>query len=657
MRRVNSFRIVWLSVAILVASACGSQGDSSPSGAGAPRERVGSSSAALGTCASAALTASLTTPQSPGPTITLTAASGTCTAPLYQFWIDDNSGGDGWNMVQDFSPSATFNWDTSAAPDGTYYFQVLIKDSTSISTYDTAGYLDFTLQGAGGVCTNGTMTASLASPQSPGPIVTLTGAGASCAHPLYQFLIDDYSGPNGWQIVQDFSPNATFAWDTSAAADGTYYLMVYMRDSTSNSRFDSAGGLTYTLQAGADGICTNATMTSSLPSPQSPGPTMTLTGAGATCANPLYQFWIDDYSGLTGWKMVQDYSPNATYIWDTSAALDGTYFLNVWIKDSSSNTTTFDTVGGLTYTLQGAGGVCTNAALAADSSSPEPAGTTVTLTGSSSGCVTPQYELWQLAPGASSTWTIVQPWSSNPRYLWDTSAESFGEYQWSVWVRDATSNSPFDNYSAAMSFTIAPAGTCGNATISATPAGPQLAGPQVTVSGGSTECGSPLYEFWQLAPGSQTGWTIVQPWGAASAYAWNTTTEAAGTYGWQVWVKDASSTTTTYDSSTSFNYEIDAANGSCANAAVAASLASPQPVGAAITITGAATSCSAPQYEFWELVPGDEWAIVQPWSATSTFAWSTTSQSPGEYMFEVWTRDASSTQNYDSSTGATYTLQ
>ena len=141
MRHVNSFRIVWLSVAIVVASACGSQGDSSPSGATAPRERVGSSSAALGTCASGALTASLTTPQSPGPTITLTAASGTCTAPLYQFWEIDVSGPYTWTMIQDFSTNSTFTWDTSSATDGTYYFQVLIKDTTSNATYDTVGDL------------------------------------------------------------------------------------------------------------------------------------------------------------------------------------------------------------------------------------------------------------------------------------------------------------------------------------------------------------------------------------------------------------------------------------------------------------------------------------------------------------------------------------
>jgi hypothetical protein len=655
MRDVNSFRIVWLSVAILVASACGSQGDSSPSGAAPPHERVGSSSAALGTCANGALSASLTSPQSPGPIITVTASSGTCTAPLYQFWIDDNSGGDGWNMVQDFSSSPTFTWDTSTAPDGTYFFQVLIKDSTSISTYDTAGYLDFTLQGAGGVCTGATMTASLASPQSPGPIVTLAGTGAACANPLYQFWIDDYSGEGGWQMVQDYGSSPTFSWNTSAAADGTYFLMVYIRDSTSNSRFDSAGGLTYTLQAGANGICTSATMTTSLPTPQSPGPTVTLTGSASTCANPVYQFWIDDYSGDVGWQMVQDYSSSPTYTWDTSAALDGTYFLQLLVRDSTSNST-FDTASVLTYTLQGAGGVCTSAGFSSDKSSPEPAGTTITFTGSSSTCVTPEYEYWQILLDGAHPWTIAQPWSTNPHYVWDTSTAAFGQYLWQVSIRDATSDSPFDTAAGAY-FTIAPAGTCGNATISATPASPQTAGAQVTISGGSAECGSPLYEFWQLAPGSQAGWTIVQPWGASSTYAWNTTAEAAGSYGWQVWVKDASSTTATYDSSTTFNYEIDASNGSCANTAVTMSLPSPQGIGTAITITGTSTSCSAPKYEFWELVPGDEWAIVQPWSATSTLAWSTTSLPPGEYMFEVWTRDASSTQNYDSSAGATYTLR
>ena len=244
MRHVNSFRIVWLSVAIVVASACGSQGDSSPSGATAPRERVGSSSAALGTCASGALTASLTTPQSPGPTITLTAASGTCTAPLYQFWEIDVSGPYTWTMIQDFSTNSTFTWDTSSATDGTYYFQVLIKDTTSNATYDTAADLEFTLQGAGAVCTGGTMTASLPSPQSPGPTITLTGGTSTCTSPLYQFWVDDNSGGTGWNMVRDFSTSPTFAWDTSSAPNGTYYWQARIKDSTSNSIFDTVGGLT-----------------------------------------------------------------------------------------------------------------------------------------------------------------------------------------------------------------------------------------------------------------------------------------------------------------------------------------------------------------------------------------------------------------------------
>jgi hypothetical protein len=382
---------------------------------------------------------------------------------------------------------------------------------------------------------------------------------------------------------------------------------------------------------------------------------VTLTATGDSCDSPLYEFWEYMEGDPAGWKVVQPFSTTATYAWDTSTSPDGAFDFEVWIKDTTSSSP-YDTYAVATYSLQGTGAPCTNALLSENVNSPEPAGTSVTFTGASSTCGTPQYEFWQLAPGGQTPWTIVQPWSDNASYVWDTSAASFAAYEFEVWVRDSTSTSMYDT-NAITTYTITPAGTCGGGAISATPSSPQNLGAQVIVSGSADECGSPLYQFWVLAPGGQTAWTIVQPWSAASTYAWDTSTDTSGTYLLDVWAKDASSQTATYDTSGILSFELDGSFAPCANATLTPTPGSPEPVGTLVTLTGVATSCSAPLYQFWELAPGAGWTIVQPYGVATTYAWDTSGSAAGDYLFAVWTRDAQSTAAYDSQDDEAFTLQ
>jgi len=76
--------------------------------------------------------------------------------------------------------------------------------------------------------------------------------------------------------------------------------------------------------------------------------------------------------------------------------------------------------------------------------------------------------------------------------------------------------------------------------------------------------------------------------------------------------------------------------------------ASPQASGTAITITASASGCPNARYEFWIQNPGSStWTIVQAYSATNTFNWTTTGLPLGTYKYSVWVRDASSGASYD----------
>ncbi len=111
------------------------------------------------------------------------------------------------------------------------------------------------------------------------------------------------------------------------------------------------GRLEPTSQASAaavSGLCTNATFSASPTSPQAAGTAVTVTGRALTCTTPEYEFWMQSpWRRLR--KLVQSYSqsallttPNA-YAWDTTTAVTGIYNLEVWVKDSTSTTTTYDT--------------------------------------------------------------------------------------------------------------------------------------------------------------------------------------------------------------------------------------------------------------------------------------------------------------------------
>ena len=89
----------------------------------------------------------------------------------------------------------------------------------------------------------------------------------------------------------------------------------------------------------------------------------------------------------------------------------------------------------------------------------------------------------------------------------------------------------------------------------------------------------------------------------------------------------------------------------CGSVAVTVSPASPEPPGAQVRLAATSTGCPHPLYQFWILAPGHTWQIVQAYSSTATFTWSTTGLPAGSYLYTVWARDSSSTGTSCSSLG------
>ena len=197
---------------------------------------------------------------------------------------------------------------------------------------------------------------------------------------------------------------------------------------------------------------------------------------------------------------------------------------------------------------------------------------------------------------------------------------------------------------------------CTAAAVAAAPASPQLSGTQVTFTASASGCANPLYEFWAKWQGYST-WQLLQGYSTSNTYKWNSSGAAAGTEYFGVWVKDASSSTSTFDSNVSIPYAVT--TGACSSVTVAAAPASPQPSGTPVTFTAAATCPDAnPLYAFWAKWPGDpNWYLLQGYSSSNVYKWNSTGAAAGTEYFGVWVKDAgSSTSGFDANVSTPYSV-
>jgi hypothetical protein len=87
-----------------------------------------------------------------GRRVTITGSASGCPNPLYKFWMLA-PGSSTWQLVQTYSfGSASFSWDTTSHPAGTYRFSVWARDTSStgkysnrLGTWDAYSAISYTL--------------------------------------------------------------------------------------------------------------------------------------------------------------------------------------------------------------------------------------------------------------------------------------------------------------------------------------------------------------------------------------------------------------------------------------------------------------------------------------------------------------------------------
>src|SRR3989440_59347 len=154
-------------------------------------------------CTAVTATASPPSPSTPGTQVTITGV-GTCPdpSPLYEFWLQP-AGSSTWQLLQGYSTSATYRWNSTGALNGTELFGVWARDVSSSAAYDTYASVPFSISNA--ACASVTASAAPTTiAHGTGARVTITGVAAGCTNPQYEFWMRARS-QSGWQRVQGYS--------------------------------------------------------------------------------------------------------------------------------------------------------------------------------------------------------------------------------------------------------------------------------------------------------------------------------------------------------------------------------------------------------------------------------------------------------------------
>jgi spore germination protein YaaH len=292
-----------------------------------------------GTCTAVTASASPASPSRAGTMVTITG-SATCpnANPAYEFWMRPASQ-TAWQLVQGYSTSSTYNWNSTGAAPGIVYFGVWVHDISSSAPYDVYTTLTYTVLGP--ECQSVTISSAPASPQMAGTKVVFTAVASGCqdANPRYEFWMRPASAST-WQLVQGYSTSPTYDWNSTGAAAGTVYFGVWAKDAASPNPSDAVASTPYMVTTPS---CTSVTV-SAAPSSVTHGSgthvAITASASGCTDPNPQYEFWMR--TTTTGWQLVQAYSTGAGYDWNSTGAPVTTVYFGVWVKDANSPTSSFD---------------------------------------------------------------------------------------------------------------------------------------------------------------------------------------------------------------------------------------------------------------------------------------------------------------------------
>jgi len=367
---------------------------------------------------------------------TATRGSG---ALQYRFYV--YSEGNGWSILQDYSAANTATWTPTLS--GNYALQVWVRSLGISDPYEAwAGTSMLRVTNTEPVRAL-SLTPDKAFPAHAGQTIKfLAAASGGSAGPLqYQFWRYDQS--TGWTIAQAYSAQRTYTWTPGANAAGTHAVQVWIRSAGVSAQYEAWVGTDY-FSVVVDPL----TSPSLSPDVVFPVPTNTPINWTATVAGgvaPLeYKFWVLKAGGA--WTMARDYAPSNRFTWTPGSGAEGSYAVQVWVRNAGSSAA-YDTWAGTPFFTIGGSTAANVVSLTANQSMPAMTGSSIVWTAiATGGTAGPlQYKFWRYSQ-TTGTWSVVQDYSAANAFTWTPAAEDAGTYAIQAWVRSAGSSASCEGW-------------------------------------------------------------------------------------------------------------------------------------------------------------------------------------------------------------------
>ncbi len=385
-------------------------------------------------------------PMAPNTPVQLAATATRGSGPLqYRFYVYRE--GAGWSILQDYSASNTATWTPTLT--GNYALQVWVRSSGISDPYEAWAGTDMLRVTNTEPVRAISLTPDRAFPAHAGQPITFTAtASGGSAGPL-QFQFMRYDEGSGWSTAQAYSSQRTYTWTPGADAAGTHALQVWIRSAGVSAQYEAWLGTNY-FSVVVDPLTSPALSADAVfPVPANTPIHWTASVSGGVA--PLeYKFWVLKSGGA--WTMARDYSPSNTFTWTPTS--DGSYALQVWVRNAGS-TTSYDTWVGTPFFTIGASSAARVVSVTANKPLPAPSGSTIVWTAvASGGTAGPlQYKFWCYNQN-TGLWTLIQDYSSTNTYAWTPAPSEAGTYVIQAWVRSAGSSATYEGWASTNSFIV-----------------------------------------------------------------------------------------------------------------------------------------------------------------------------------------------------------